>query len=205
VFVSGGGFSGFWFSIGRLQSVEDPASKEYYCYSAGCLAVVAALASCDVNQMADMCFGVQDRWNAGETKHHDVVRDFLNHFLETPNVKDLLTDQERLSKIHIITSVQDGWFGVKSAIRSPVTHDDLYEMLLQTTWIPFATGESLWETDTRDGQYHMDGIFSPQDHPVCAHNLGLPWTWDLRANALNVNLGLDKVKKFWNEGLAYGL
>jgi hypothetical protein len=203
VFVSGGGFSGFWFSIGRLQSIEDPASKEYYCYSAGCLAVVAALASCDVNQMADMCFGVQDRWNAGETKHHDVVRDFLDNFLETPNVKDLLNDQDKLAKIHIITSVRDGWFGVKSAIRSPATRDDLYEMLLQTTWIPFATGESLW--DSSNGEYHMDGIFSPKGHPICAHNLGLPWTWDLRANALNVNLGLDKVKKFWNEGLAYGL
>ena len=206
VYVSGGGFSGFWFSIGRLQSVENPASKNYYCYSAGCLAVVAALSNSTLEQMSDLSFSVQKRWQTGETKHHGVVTDFLDNLVETPNVQRLLRNEELLAKIHIITAVKDGWYGLKSAIRSPTGLDDLYTMLLQTTWIPFATGEQIWEVNgSPDGEHHMDGIFSSHDHPVCAHHVGLPWNWDLRVNALNVNLGADKVAKFWAEGLVYGL
>ena len=205
VFVSGGGFSGFWFSIGRLQSIEDPASKTYYCYSAGCIAVVAVLSNSTVDEMSDLCFGVQNRWKVGETRHYGVVTDFLDNFLSTPNVRELLRNEELLSKIHIITAVRNDWFGLKSSIRSPSGSEDLYRMLLQTTWIPFATAERLWEADSSTGEYNMDGIFSTHDHPVCAHQLDLPWKWDLRVNGLNVNLGPDKVVKFWNEGLEYGL
>ncbi len=206
VYVSGGGFSGFWFSIGRLQSIPNPASKTYYCYSAGCLAVVAALSNSTMDRMSDLCFGVQRRWQMGEIKQYDVVTDFLEHFLATPNMQQLLQDRELLSKVRVITAVRNGWYGLKSAIRSPTGHRDLYTMLLQTTWIPFATGERMWEVNSSpDGEYHMDGIFSPHDHPVCAHKVGLPWHWDLRINALNVNLSPEQVAKFWNQGLAYGL
>jgi hypothetical protein len=206
VYVSGGGFSGFWFSIGRLQSVQNPATKSYYCYSAGCLAVVAALSNSTLELMSDLSFGVQRRWQTGETKHHGVVTDFLDKFVVTPNVQALLRDEELLAKIHIITAVKNGWYGLKSAIRSPTGADDLHKMLLQTTWIPFATGEQVWEVNgSPDGEHHMDGIFSSHDHPVCAHHVGLPWNWDLRVNALNVNLGAGKVAKFWKEGLVYGL
>ncbi|KAI2501414.1 hypothetical protein MHU86_13081 [Fragilaria crotonensis] len=123
VYVSGGGFTGFWFSIGRLQSVENPASKNYYCYSAGCLAVVAALSNSTLEQMSDLSFGVQKRWQTGETKHHGVVTDFLDKLVVTPNVQTLLRNEE-LAKIHIITAVKNGWYGLKSSIRSPTGADD---------------------------------------------------------------------------------
>lgn len=206
VYVSGGGFSGFWFSIGRLQSIPNPASKTYYCYSAGCLAVFAALSNSTIDQMSDLCFGVQRRWQTGKIKHYDVVTDFLDHFLATSNMQQLLENQELLSNVRVITAVRNGWYGLKSAIRSPTGYSDLHTMLLQTTWIPFATGERMWEVNASpEGEYHMDGIFSPHDHPVCAHKVGLPWHWDLRINALNVNLSEEQVAKFWNQGLAYGL
>eukprot|EP00536_Pseudo-nitzschia_multiseries_P015313 jgi/Psemu1/41966/gm1.41966_g len=40
---TGGGFSGFWFSLGRLQSLDHPQNERFVCYSAGCLGVVSVL------------------------------------------------------------------------------------------------------------------------------------------------------------------
>jgi len=43
VYVPGGGFSGFWFILGHLFSISDPSDHVYYCYSSGCLGVLALL------------------------------------------------------------------------------------------------------------------------------------------------------------------
>jgi hypothetical protein len=36
-FLQGGGFSGFWFHLGFLQSIENLEEYDYYCFSSGCL------------------------------------------------------------------------------------------------------------------------------------------------------------------------
>jgi hypothetical protein len=72
-------------------------------------------------------------------------------------------------------------------------------MLLQTTWIPYATGRALWLKD------HMDGGFTFAQHPKCEHDVGLAPNLDLLVNVVNVNLGRDKAEKFYNAGLALGL
>lgn len=203
VFVSGAGFSGFWFSIGRLNAMSDIFEKKFYCYSAGCLAVVAALSESNIDELSDICFDVQSRWKQGVTKRHEVVTDFLNHFTQTPHVQRLLNNSHHLSKINVITAVRSGHHGIKSSVRTPTSLEDLYTMLLQTTWIPFATGEKLWHTSA-DGVQHMDGAFSAHDHPLCTETIKLPWSWKLRLNALNVNLGKDLVEEFWQEGIESG-
>jgi hypothetical protein len=74
--------------------------------------------------------------------------------------------------------------------------------LIQTAFIPLATGNDLWLHD------HMDGAFSIPHHPACEHYVGLSVGWDLLDllwNVVNVNLSRDKVEKFWNMGLEYGL
>ncbi|KAG7363886.1 hypothetical protein IV203_037087 [Nitzschia inconspicua] len=45
IYVPGGGFSGFWFTLGRLSalSFEQAQQETFVCYSAGCLGVVATL------------------------------------------------------------------------------------------------------------------------------------------------------------------
>ncbi|KAG7340016.1 hypothetical protein IV203_006419 [Nitzschia inconspicua] len=45
IYVPGGGFSGFWFTLGRLSALSfQQAQKDtFVCYSAGCLGVVATL------------------------------------------------------------------------------------------------------------------------------------------------------------------
>jgi hypothetical protein len=45
IYVPGGGFSGFWFTLGRLSALssEQLYREKFVCYSAGCLGVVATL------------------------------------------------------------------------------------------------------------------------------------------------------------------
>ena len=64
---------------------------------------------------------------------------------------------------------------------------------------PFATGDRLWN------DRHIDGAYSIFSHPKCHKTVGLPYDLELFANALNVNLGIEKVKRFWKAGKAYGI
>ncbi|GKY94159.1 hypothetical protein MPSEU_000382000 [Mayamaea pseudoterrestris] len=215
IYVPGGGFSGFWFTLGRLQSIpkHERLDHEYYCYSAGCLAVIAsAVLDKNMEQMYDMAHNVQKQWQNGTIDRYSVVRTFLDDLLNvaaaevnTSGVQNTSATNERLeltsalSKIHIITTTQHGWMGAKTEIRTATNFGDLHEMLLQTTWIPFAVGNGLWH------KQHMDGAFTALRHPTCQRSMGLamhPW---LLANVVNVNLPRSGVEAFWNLGLNYGL
>ena len=243
VCVSGGGFSGFWFTLGRLQnsiilpttttttdSVVSPTNpndihfhhttnststsrrKEYYCYSSGCLGVVAALSRYSMEDMWNIAYNIQLEWKSGQLDRYDVVTTFVDDLLfgrqHHPksiqpsmlqrNTTLRLTPMD-VSSLNIITTVKNGWWGVKTSIRTPQSVHELRTMLIQTTWIPFAIGNDLWYNN------HMDGAFTTLYHPTCQYNVGLAFDWDLYTNVVNVNLGRDKVEQFWNKGLEYGL
>lgn len=217
IYVPGAGFSGYWFTLGRLKSIPDPASKSYYCYSAGCLGVVATLAGKSMHEMSDLAFDVQRRWKAGNLDRYDVVPHFVDGLLfDTAGIEGharditrnvtapVMSDAKLLSKINVITTIKD-MVGVRSVIRTPRSIDELRDMLIHTTWIPWATGDGLWTQDELTGDHHMDGAFSATTHPRCTHHLGLPFMLDLFLNILNVNLGRDKVEKYWNAGIMLGL
>jgi hypothetical protein len=203
VCVSGGGFSGFWYTLGRLESIPDPSSKQYYCYSAGCLGVVASLSNYTMEQMWDMAHNVQMKWKRGEISRYQVVEAFLDDLLYQPTLpgnRSLpILDTESLALLNIITTVKNGWFGLTTSVRTPSSVEILRTMLIQTSWIPFAIGDDLWHLE------HMDGAFTLPHHPSCAHHVGLSLNWDLYLNVINVNLGRHKVEAFWNQGLERGL
>ena len=132
VYVPGAGFSGYWFTLGRLKSIPDPASKSYYCYSAGCLGVVATLAGKSMHEMSDLAFGVQRRWKEGQLDRYDVVPHFVDGLLfNSADTADeqgsdamrnvtapVMSDANLLSKINVITTIKD-MVGVRSVIRTP--------------------------------------------------------------------------------------
>jgi hypothetical protein len=222
VCVDGGGFSGFWFTLGRLNSISDPLNQQYYCYSAGCLGVVAALSNYTKNEMLEMALDKQNRWKNGTLSRHDVVGAFLDDLIHGPtsassgsNSSSKLLERAAqeprfLSSLRIITShrqrrVELGGivlpgYSLQSSIRTPTSVQELREMLLQTTWIPFAVGSSLFYKD------HMDGAFTIVQHPRCARRVGLDLlNLNLVMNAVNVNLAGHMAEQFWMAGLEYGL
>ena len=206
VYVPGGGFSGFWFLLGQLQSMPDPMDQEYYCFSAGCLAVAATLGNYSMEQMYSNARSVQRLWLSCDVHRHDVVSTFLNSLILDGSVENDYNestttdwnDPALLSKMNIITTVKNQPFGLTAEIRKPSSAQELRTMLIQTTWIPFILGSDLFY------QGHMDGAFSMSYHPACAHEVGLVNNPDLLVNVVNANLGREKVEKFWNMGLTSG-
>eukprot|EP00977_Amphora_coffeiformis_P007262 scaffold1579_cov165-Amphora_coffeaeformis.AAC.1 len=163
IYVPGGGFSGFWYTLGRLNSIEDPLSKKYYCYSAGCLGAVTMLGNITMESAHMYAIDAQQRWYQGNLPRYDVTTSFINNLLYGSDDKEAITpgnlrpafrDERILSTLQIITSKRNDNGGVKVAIRTPVNADELKEMLLQTTWIPFAINRDLWHEE------HMDGAFT---------------------------------------------
>jgi hypothetical protein len=216
VYVAGGGFSGFWYALGRLDSIEDPSSKKYYCYSAGCLGVVSMLSNYGVEEVFDMAVNIQNQWKRGEISRFDVVGTFVDNLLYGPsNVchKDdpnnvtftlsspLMDDPRLLSRLNIITTARSdsSWLRIQHSIRTPTSLENLRTMLIQTTWIPFAVGNGI------SHRGHLDGAFSYPLHHRYEHHVGLALDFDMLANFVNVKLGHQKVAKFWKKGLEQGL
>mmetsp|Transcript_14509 Transcript_14509/g.40002 ORF Transcript_14509/g.40002 Transcript_14509/m.40002 type:complete len:269 (-) Transcript_14509:522-1328(-) len=194
VYVSGGGFSGFWFILGQLNSI-DAHEHQLVCYSAGCLASVVALMGWNVNQTTDLAFDVQQKWSSGELERTQVVTEFVDQLLE-----EFDSDApEWLSNLHIITAAKDGWWGMKTVLHTVSSMPELRTRLLQTTWIPLATGDGLWM------QEEMDGVFHIFHHPACTQSVRLAPDWSIYSNMLNPNLSLEYVHELARYGEAYGL
>jgi hypothetical protein len=200
IYVSGGGFSGFWFSLGRLRTIPEPETKTFVCYSAGCLGVVATLSNYSMEQLYEPASRIQKRVWDGSVHRYNVVETFVDFILDNSPVLMGSNSSSIFSKLHIVTSVPDPQFGFHAAIQTPTDVSDLKKLLMQTTWIPLAVGSHFSHLG------HLDGIFSAFQHPTCKHQVGLAWTnAELMMNTLNVNLGPESVERLWDMGLEYGL
>jgi hypothetical protein len=240
IYLPGAGFSGFWFTLGRLEAMMAAASNHhqhqqpnFYCFSAGCLAAVSFLSHHSTQDIYQAAVQIQQQWKTGNLHQHDVVEEFLefllfdNHgswnnkgeqstFIDHSNNTATITapaDQHKLqslhdpnilSSLHIITTKKktNGDFlgGFEMETRTPTSLAELKEMLRQTTWIPFATGSSLWHND------RMDGGVTYFSHPWCERSAALPLhKLDLLVNILNVNLGATDVQRLYESGISHGL
>eukprot|EP00956_Cyclotella_meneghiniana_P001908 scaffold2066_cov68-Cyclotella_meneghiniana.AAC.15 len=58
LYIPGAGFSGFFYTLGRLNTLLHGATgqhdDEYYCFSAGCLALVASFMEIPLTQVLEM-------------------------------------------------------------------------------------------------------------------------------------------------------
>lgn len=191
VYIPGAGFSGFFYTLGRLHSLQNrnnvtsnPIDNEYYCFSAGCLALVATLMDVPLHSVVEMALGAREGWRRGEIGRYDVVNDFVDRLLDETRSCNERTHQSSshdvihsfvntnatkqyphkihhyLPKIKIITSAWNKHNPtITQRIRTPSSLIELKEMLLQTTWIPFITGPTLGKFDAF-GEYHNDGGFA---------------------------------------------
>lgn len=196
IYVSGGGFSGFWFSLGRLHSISkrEMTQQRFACYSAGCLGVVSVYTNWTMPDLYAMASGLQRDWQDGSLHRYHIVEQFVDNLLQDQDF-----DEDILSSLHILTSVPQKPMGFRAVLNTPRNMEELRTMLMQTTWIPMAVGSEF----TYKG--HLDGAFSAMQHPICHKKVGLASDWTLLTNTLNVNLGKDLVEQFWQLGLDYGI
>jgi hypothetical protein len=218
VYVAGGGFSGFWYTLGRLESLDGFKSKEVYCYSAGCLAAVSTIANLPMHKVLDSALDAQSRWYSGTLHRYDVVPAFIHDLLtckqestnglvdctedDEGNLIHPLDDMEALNRLHVITTEADfskdsvlPW--ITSVSRTVNSVDDLKHILQQSTWIPYVVGNGT----SLDG--HLDGAYTVFAHPKCEYNAGLTSDLDLLLNVVNINLGGAMAETLYQKGKNY--
>ncbi|KAL3789406.1 hypothetical protein HJC23_001954 [Cyclotella cryptica] len=89
MYIPGAGFSGFFYTLGRLHSLHKNNNMstlkqyddEYYCFSAGCLALVATLMEVPLHSAIEMALSSRGRWRRGEIGRFDIVEDYVDRLL----------------------------------------------------------------------------------------------------------------------------
>ena len=199
-------------------TVESP-TYEYYCFSSGCLALTTHLMQKNVDSALHLAQSSRQQFISGNISLYNVVGKFVDGLLfENGDETHLLNSNattrhhhhlnQYLPRIHVITTSWNNTNLPSQSIRRPSSVDELKQMLIQTTWIPFVTGSSWF-----DGDYHNDGGFAivfglkglKQTCDSNCYSLKLPWRLDLLGNFLNIFLSRERAVSFWEEGMKRGI
>eukprot|EP00538_Stauroneis_constricta_P002545 CAMPEP_0119561170 /NCGR_PEP_ID=MMETSP1352-20130426/16902_1 /TAXON_ID=265584 /ORGANISM="Stauroneis constricta, Strain CCMP1120" /LENGTH=507 /DNA_ID=CAMNT_0007609325 /DNA_START=83 /DNA_END=1603 /DNA_ORIENTATION=- len=221
VYVPGGGFSGFWFFLGQLKSLTNVDETNFVCYSAGCLASVSTLQHWSVNRTATLAFSIQHQWETGAITRSEVVPTFVDGLLEdvynefnvsvndwstTPPVSSssspLASSSQLLApawlpRVKILTTKPSGRWGVHTVVHTATSIQELRQRLIQSAWIPGATGNDI----LMEG--HMDGAFDMASHPVCTKSVHFPAALPILLNILNPSLSPEFVNWLGEYGERY--
>ena len=166
---------------------------DFYCYSLGCLSLAMALTNQTLGQAYAASHRVQQAWLQGNLTRYQLVENFLLDDVFRLNEHVI---QEMLPRLNIlITTVNEGL-----QVRQATCMVEFYDLLLQTTWIPFVTGEGA--TLARGDNYILDGGFSRMLHPTCQQELYVPLTWKLSQFSLDPSFDLATATEFWSMGQA---
>ena len=255
----GGGFAGFWFTLGRLFDMEkrgsiDLLSSEvpgfgrgvledvrenvtlfdlelgthnqetmreikkpvhYHCFSAGCLGVVSILQNYTFDNVFDMALASRLRWKKGVISRYQVVEDFIDQILNIPTIESPRNEtfehktritSGALSRIHVITTRLNFRLlnTFEPVLTNPSNLSELKTLLLQTSFIPYVTGDGFWYKNNQSLQdKHLDGAFSSSQHDKCQSHLSLPFESKLLWNTLNIDLLREDAQLLWQMGLNF--
>ena len=83
IYIPGAGFSGFFYTLGRLHALHksshhNSSAFQYYCFSAGCLALLTSLMQVPVDSAVELAHSSRNRWISGEISRYDVVEHFVD-------------------------------------------------------------------------------------------------------------------------------
>ena len=129
LYLPGGGFSGLFYHLGFLDSLTSPQQLDYYCYSSGCIAAVAALTHLSLEDTTDAGLATQAEWMAGRISIYEFAEQFVVRLLQT-------VDDERLQTVlpQIRVLVTSPWHGGTELLQA--THrDEFVRLMITTTWL----------------------------------------------------------------------
>ena len=134
LYLPGGGFSGLFYHLGVLERLLDTRQNnndwDYYCYSSGCIAAVAALTNLTLEDTTNAGIATQREWRAGRVSIYDFAEQFTIRLLET--VDDATLQAAALPHLKVI--VTSPWHGGTEILQA--THrDDFVRLMVKTTWL----------------------------------------------------------------------
>ena len=204
VLVPGFGFSGFWWTFGRLCSMEEAEfdESEYFCFSAGCLAIVAKFTNSGFDRVLNSTLDKQQAWKEGTLDRYKVVEAFVDDLIESKmsciddsNEGETLHGNEWLDRVNVITTTRYGITKVSKA--SDLA--SLKELLIKSSFIPFATGSGISAGGELDGGFS----FMLPWFPRFSANI-FPNSVRVLKNMLNINMGEKEAVALYQLGLAGG-
>ena len=88
VYIPGAGFSGFFYTLGRLSSLREnqtnvslEAPHDYYCFSSGCLALVTHLMGRNVDSALELAHESRNQFMSGNIGQYSIVGKFVDGIL----------------------------------------------------------------------------------------------------------------------------
>lgn len=168
-------------------------NEQFYCFSAGCLALTSSLLNKTLEEVSNSARDCQQRWLQGNLDTFSVSAKFVDLLLYE-GVGGFVDDDRKedwLQQINVMTTL---WWGFPKITR-PSSRKELRELLIKSSHIPFATGWGLH----RGGE--LDGGLSWLLHPSCDRTVLPPATWDVLSNVLNVNMGEDLLLRLHGAGV----
>ena len=161
VYIPGAGFSGFFYTLGRLSSlnlndteINSEGLHEYYCFSSGCLALITYLMETSVDSALELAHESRNQFMRGNIGPYSIVEKFVDGLLfgdahtNTIKLEEECIDQcynnasyemhqlhEHLSRINVITTSWNEANIPLQSIRKPTSVHQLKQMLIQTTWM----------------------------------------------------------------------
>ncbi len=165
VYIPGAGFSGFFYTLGRLSSlrvnetsISADAPHDYYCFSSGCLALITHLLGRNVESALELANESRNEFVNGKIGQYNIVGKFVDGLLfgdaDTNTAAQQLQEEgsdnctmhhntsdaihqlhSHLPRIHVITTSWNEANFPSQSIRRPTSVDQLKQMLIQTTWM----------------------------------------------------------------------
>jgi hypothetical protein len=216
---AGSGFAGFWYHLGTLHQMHDDLHDyDYYCYSSGCLSVVLSFMNTTVDSAAQTALHLQDSWRSGRLSSYDLVHHFLQALVPEEHDYSMRHFLPRIKVL--VTTANDG-----VQVREAANRQELVDLLIKTTWIPFVTGQGVVRYSDDDsidntnnsnstgrnrgvgdsrGDVYLDGGFSRRLHPPCRYSIHVPTKWSTIVHTLNPGLSDVRLKQFWDMGVSNG-
>ena len=148
-----------------------------------------------VDTAFDTCQDIQTLWKKGHISSFEMVNLFLDRLV--PEETEQL--QHFLPRINVlVTTASKG-----AEVHQPSSREDLVDLMVKTTWIPFVTGQGILKDD--NDERFLDGGFSRRLHPKCQHSAFVPITWRTFIHTLNPGFGKRTAYKLFDMGQSHSL
>lgn len=184
--VHGGGYSGFWNTLGKLNSYPLIKSQNIYCYSSGCLALLAKVNNININLVIDEAYSLMNATLKNYTNFYQIREKFITFLLDSYNPELVHFN------ISVISSNSLGKCFFHTINWDFNNHNYNKKLILDSTYIPAITGYYL------ESRHRYDGAFCHWNLPRCFHQIYPDLNYLNLRNIFNYHLTLEQISNLLN-------
>lgn len=180
--IHGTGYIGFWYSyINLLKNSKYLDEKVVYCYSSGCLSILAYMNNYTFDQTLQISNDIKQEYKNNVLDYHQVRYKFISLLINSSSRNLHISNL----KIVIFEDL------IKCSFNTPKNQQDWFDYLIKTTHIPYLTSKTL-------SLKYLDGAFCIFSIPRCKNNLIIPFNYLSFKNVFNpdqnIQINLSKLE-----------